>query len=45
MDCEYQYIFVGNSGYYDFLSHNAGQCRDPFFEKGIGKLQTTQKAV
>ena len=29
----------------DFLSHNAGQCSDPFFEKGIAKLQTTQKAV
>jgi hypothetical protein len=45
MDREYQYGFVGNSDHYDFLSHNAGQCSDPFFEKGIAKLQTTQKAV
>jgi hypothetical protein len=38
MDCEYQYIFVGHSDHYDFLSHNAGECSDPFLEKGIGKF-------
>ena len=47
MGCEYQYVFVGNSGHYDFLSHNAGQCVDPFFEKGIancGRLRRQFKA-
>jgi len=35
MDCQYKYVFVGDSNYYGFLSYCPGECVDQVAEEGI----------
>ena len=35
MDRQYEYIFVGDSNYYGFLSYRSGECIDKMVEKGM----------
>jgi hypothetical protein len=39
MDRQYQYLSVGDSDYYGFLSHHTSEFIDPMVEKGITSLQ------
>jgi hypothetical protein len=35
VDCQYEYLFVGDSHYHGFLSDDTGYCIDPLAEKGM----------
>jgi hypothetical protein len=35
MGRQYEYIFVGDSHYYGFLSYRSGECIDKMVEKGM----------
>jgi hypothetical protein len=35
MDRQYQHVFIGDSDRHGFLSHNADECIDPLFKKGM----------
>lgn len=35
MDRQYEYVFVGDSNYYGFLSYRSGECIDKMVEKGM----------
>jgi len=39
MDCQYQYVPLGDPDYYGFLLDHTGQCPDPLVKKGIAGLQ------
>jgi hypothetical protein len=44
MDRQYEYVFVGDSHYYGFLSYCPGECIDQVAEEGIINHRR-QKAV
>jgi len=35
VDCQYQYLFVGDSDYHGFLSHHTGKRFNPLVEKRV----------
>ena len=36
MDCQYKYVFAGDTDHHGFVSHHSGEWADPVVKKGIG---------
>ena len=43
MGRQYEYVFVGNSNYYGFLSYYPGECVDQVAEKGVNNKETRRR--